>query len=126
MQGVIDMEAGPELDAEVAHTVLRMVPCDQWEVFRHGGLNGPEFIQTSKCAHVLCYPAGNVARYSKSMAAAWSVAEYLHSLMMQVTVRSNRGRASCEVVRGILRIAYVETEKAPHAICLAALRAVET
>lgn len=71
---ILKMEAGRELDALVAEKVMRLSPCDAWQMFRWT-MNGGEWIHRNEICQYdnKCYPAQNCPYYSTDITAAWEV-----------------------------------------------------
>jgi hypothetical protein len=114
------MEAGRELDALVAEKVMGWVwqPDEKGGHYRDG--NGETFATGRTLGQPEC------PKYSTSIAAAWDVVELLASKGLDVTVfvHPDGRAATCEIgFKGDLGIEPT-ADTAPHAICLAALKAV--
>ena len=127
------MEAGRELDALVAEKVMGLEPCDKWELFRHGGLSGPEWIHDVCQEDHTCYPKENPSAYSTDIAAAWKVVERLCELPSVGIIIKAYPKWNEKHERNFL-YEYVATfpdlglqavaDTAPLAICRAALKAI--
>ena len=94
------LQAGHELDALVAEKVMGWAP---------GERGTPAF--------------------STSIAAAWEVVEKMRADKLSVTLtgywEGSTGKWWVNVLDNVETVATVRTDTAPHAICLAALKAVE-
>ncbi len=125
------MKPGKELDILISEKVLNLVPCDAWKIQCYD-VDGPTYFKDT-CSHGNsgCYPEGSPFGYSTSMDAAWQVLEKLHEDTDDWTLVSTatKGRWLAYEATGCADpdfgrwCEYGET--APHAICLAALAAVE-
>lgn len=127
------MEAGRELDTEIATKVMGLTACPDWKIVNFGSAGGPAL--QSECSHAAgtCYSlvetgsmfgtVGGCPHYSTDIAAAWPVAEKLRETHGEVWIRSTEsGWWNCRLAEtGVNR----SETTAPLAICLAALAVVE-
>jgi hypothetical protein len=113
------MNPGPELDALVAEKVMG------WTIDKLHGFTvviNPEMKKNDWIAFLngfSPYPA-----YSTDIAAAWSVVKKFDYLYLFRSPEINDGMYECKLTMADERKYYALSESAPHAICLAALRAV--
>lgn len=114
------LKPGPELDALVAEEVMGIkdiqytfngIPCD----------GSPDYYYSTDRPEG--YLSNPLSRYSTSIEAAWEVVEKFKDVEVYVNKQSNYPGFSCVI--GDLLEAYAVGETAPHAICLAARKAVE-
>ncbi len=118
------MKPGRELDALVAEKVMGSVPCDDWHVWGYA-LTGAEWM-SGNCGHAKCYPREEPVRYSEYISAAWQVLEKVCENGARFLLGGpgdNLSRWQCTFHNPTPIIGWGDT--APHAICLAALEAVE-
>src|SRR5258706_15898994 len=76
------MQAGPQLDLLVAHEVLGLVPCGDWERMNLGSGGGPVVVKRCQHAEGACYSTvvyggGGCPRFSSDIRAAWTAVEHL-------------------------------------------------
>lgn len=110
------MKPGRELDALVAEKVM-------------GWVIGSDHISHDGIGFSRQYLDIALPRFSTDIFAAWKVVEKLHSLGFKIGVDAQTNSYSACVVatleKGIYKVVANEVkETAPHAICLAALKAV--
>ena len=116
------MDAGRELDAKVAERLGIEVERDprlrefylkghiQWSDIGYGECYRPMFGDESK-----------IKDYSTSIAAAWELVEHMGDMMKRLLW--NKGSGKWECILDYDHVGVVPT--APHAICLAFLKAAE-
>lgn len=112
-----NMKAGRELDRLIAEKVMHLPNIRNWDC---GYVYGPEHGE-------------DVPRYSTDIAAAWQVVEKLtKSENIDLEIIPSAFHNECSVSVGFLDDCgdacgpfYFTEESAPHAICLAALKAIE-
>jgi hypothetical protein len=112
------MNPGRELDALVAEKVMgRNGAVEQWRQTA----NGPDMITATTAAVDGWRPIPN---FSSDIAAAWEVLEKLRGMLHEeISVASSYDKKFWVVcLEGTQQLAHAET--AAHAICLAALKAV--
>jgi hypothetical protein len=114
-----ELEPGRELDALV------------WQA-----LNGQE-VNVLKCRYVggdiqphAGYPAGHISppHYSTDIAAAWEVVEKMLEAYsgVEIYLENERCEVHCDGARDEWDdLVYIRGDTAPHAICIAALKAME-
>lgn len=128
-----DLPAGPELDARVAEKVMGLPP-DQW---RHDapGCEDTYYNQCTKCGATQDSKFSEFydqevcpepAPYSTDIAAAWLVVEKLgvDGFMLHKSPVGSYWRAKFHAAELVMEQPYVLADTAPHAIALAALKAV--
>lgn len=105
------MKAGRELDALIAEKVM--------------GLDGPQYPDCPTCGSANYCRETPYLPYSTEIAAAWEVVEKLKTPDVYLEVLSHKGEPHwvCRIIGGKDPIG-AGAETAPHAICLAALKAV--
>lgn len=126
---ICEMEAGQELDALVAERVMRQEPCEQWLLFRAGGILGPEWAKADTCNHANCYPLENAPHYSTNIAAAWEVIEKLNQMKLGWFSLEQFGEKGQGVWRALIwsgneedsESFFADANTVPLAICRAAL-----
>ena len=132
---MVEMEAGRELDALVAEKVMGLsapwdenTPCPYCgEIMRYCG-------QRSWCTSCSEWRYGPYKEYSEDISAAWEVVEKLRkSYRVRIHEFGSGWQASLEIKDGRLRYPIeishegdesANSDTAPHAFCLAALKAV--
>lgn len=132
-----ELEAGPELDAEISRVVFHLVECDGWSRVSLGSAGGPVMMNTS-CPHQngQCYPkaegwpGSGPRRYSTDIAAAWTIVEHMTACCFIVN-RENAAGIRYDVTIYLdydhkQRFDSGTVEEAPLAICLAALAALRS
>lgn len=121
-----EMAAGPALDVAVAERVLGMVACDRWESINLGSAGGPAWI--SRCEHELrrCYPNGAPHRYSQDWAAMGELVESLTAQGKAVEIALEPHQPPEWRWQAVVDGYYALAATWPHAVCLAALAALQT
>lgn len=116
------MKAGRELDILIAENVMKLTRVTETDIF--ADLNtGPHF------------PALVLPKYSTDIAAAWEVVEHFSGRYTKIILSKHAGRGyflsiysdgdqKGDQTQSGFAFPYQGAETAPHAICLAALRAV--
>lgn len=109
------MEPGRELDALIAEKVMgwRMLPDN--EHFKTSQGWGPEGQSLAHCP-----------RYSTDIAAAWEVVSKIKKAHWNFVLTCHHGEWTVKLNHQTEGDDISEAESAPYAICLAALKAVET
>ena len=133
------MQAGRELDALVAEKVMGIEV--QWRPWhdRHGNEGREPYMANASRQGRLArgqplYSGGAINPYSTDISAAWEVVEKLRkSYRVRIHEFGSGWQASLEIKDGRLRYPIeishegdesANSDTAPHAICLAALKAV--
>lgn len=123
MSEAINLPPGRELDALVAEKVMGLEPWPEqdsrWECKAFRAPIIPQGVEPKPCAP---------PNYSTGIAAAWEVVEKLVALDYRVRVTAYRDNSYGVTLSFPLsagkRDGLFEAETAPHAICLAALKAI--
>lgn len=139
------MEAGRELDTEIAASIMGLIACPDWKIVNFGSAGGPAV--QSKCSHAAgtCYSlvetgsmfgtVGGCPRYSTDIVAAWTVVEHLMATLDGAIFSLISAHGEWEAGFGywapgeqwIAHDSAPQTvDTAPLAICLAALATVDT
>src|SRR5258706_15726974 len=76
------MQAGPQLDLLVAHEVLGLVPCGDWERMNLGSGGGPGVVKRCQHAEGACYSTvvyggGGCPSFSSDIRGAWARVAHL-------------------------------------------------
>lgn len=123
---VTELEAGRELDAKVAVEVMG------WRLHGDPGWGSRIIEGPHECGCPSHDEAGYVPNFSTDIAAAWPVLEHFtHPIWFEVG-SMNDGTYYCEILQGgstasdVHCLSHEHAPTAPLAICLAALKAVES
>lgn len=118
-----ELQAGRELDAMIAEKVMG------WAPVLHYGERGTGYWAPSGCESDGAWVTdGDVPFYSADMAAAWEVVEEMARRGWKVDVQSRcppRWAVHVNFALPITGRVFERSDSAPHAICLAALKALE-
>lgn len=126
------MEAGRDLDKEVAERVMGLIPCGQWRQ-EYGGwgmamLGAGDIWIKGQCGHSNCYPTEAPSKYSTNLIAAFDVAELMdarHGLRLSLDRWGGEPWWAEFADAGWEYGAQFTSTTAPHAICMAALNALD-
>ncbi len=121
-----ELKPGRELDALVAEKVMGLkIVVKVWgtgKKYRSFSVGEPDYIYSSD------RPEGelinSVPRYSTDIAAAWEVVEKLGQHFQLFSPTDNRPSWEARFRDGRFKLVTAEAATGPHAICLAALKAV--
>lgn len=117
------MKPGRELDKLVAEKVMNLIGD-----YRMCGYCGSEMRycgDRSRCTQCGEWRYGPYKEYSEDIAAAWEVVEKMQE-KHSFSLNSKRGWAHASFMGGDLgKVVMAQGDSVPHAICLAALKAVE-
>jgi hypothetical protein len=121
-----DLLPGREMDALVAEKVMGLVVLRDERTVQNGRYqtkNGGDYIPMG-----LDYYTQGCPEYSTSIAAAWEVVERMRKTHCVVVNTYQIMSFECGIVpwesEGSCDVSLAHTESAPHAICLAALKAM--
>jgi hypothetical protein len=119
------MNAGRELDALVATKVfgLRVVTAAESQVSIARHLDPTDRFVEVDVAGVFCGMKG-IRHYSTDIAAAWQVVEKMRSSGHLSDINTRSEYVECEFWTGNHTDGVASSDTAPHAICLAALKAL--
>lgn len=123
------MKAGEELDALVDDKVFGTIECDKWYTQRQTTGWGD---MIKDCDHARCRPRGSIPKYSTNIATAWTVLKVLAEgrkwdvpIGFQLTKYNDGPYAEFHKGNNNGRPKFNSYgDSFPHAICLAALKAV--
>lgn len=136
MMEEVEMKAGPDLDALVAEKVMRKVVIREPDHYLKVAESGGDFFGTEHVSTVLVHnqtfsrhrPGQTIAicpGYSTSIAAAWSVLERVTIVAHLSPILAHNNSGWQVSFLGNSELFTARSDTAPHAICLAALKAVE-